>query len=105
MRANRHEHADEYVIATGTAHSVREFAVLALEAARVTEPESRLTIDPELLRHGDAPALIGDASKARSVLGWVPTMELREIVSAMVAEDFSLVAPGAHDPHQPSSEG
>jgi GDPmannose 4,6-dehydratase len=92
LRANRHAVADEYVVATGTAHSVRDFALLALEAAGIPDPESRIEVDPELLRGGDAPALVGNPAKARTVLGWEPTLALPDIVREMVAADVAALA-------------
>ncbi len=89
LRANRHATADEYVIATGVAHSVREFAMLALEAAGVADPDTRIEIDPELLRGGDAPELVGNPAKAKAVLGWEPTLALPDIVRAMVEADIA----------------
>jgi GDPmannose 4,6-dehydratase len=92
LRANRHAVADEYVVATGTSHSVREFAILALEAAGVADPESRIVVDPALLRGGDAPELVGNAAKAKAMLGWAPTLALPEIVREMVAADVAALA-------------
>lgn len=90
--ANRHEVADEYVIATGEAHSVRDFALAALAAAKVADPESRITTDPAFLRGADAPTLLGDATKARTRLGWESSKDFTQIVSAMVEADISQVA-------------
>lgn len=91
LRANRHSVADEYVIATGAAHSVRDFALFALEAAGVDDPASRISIDPALLRGGDAPEVVGNPAKAMLVLGWQPTLALPDIVRAMVESDLALV--------------
>jgi GDPmannose 4,6-dehydratase len=89
IRANRHDGADEYVIATGVAHSVLDFSLLALRAAGVEQPEERICVDPSLLRGGDSPELVGNATKARTTLGWAPTLGLPEIVEAMVAADVA----------------
>lgn len=89
MRAARHHVADEFVVATGTSHSVRDFALAALHAAGVGRGEDRLKTDPQFVRSADAPVLTGDSSKARAHLGWAPTKTFDEIVAAMVAHDMS----------------
>lgn len=88
IRAVRHDAADEFVVATGTAHSVRDFALAALSAARVDGGESLITSDPRFERAADAPVLIGDASKAKVELGWETTKTFEEIVAAMVRADL-----------------
>lgn len=93
MRAARHHVADEFVVATGTSHSVRDFALAALSAAKVDGGEQLITSDPRFVRAADAPVLIGDASKARAELGWETTKSFEEIVAAMVHADLSGAAP------------
>src|SRR5208283_453263 len=63
--------ADDYVVATGETHSVREFAALAFSHAGLDWRE-HVEIDPVLYRAAEVELLLGDASKARSVLGWKP---------------------------------
>lgn len=92
LRANRHGAADEYVIATGRARSVRDFALAALAAAGVDGGEERLATDPAFVRGADAAVLLGDASKARAVLGWEPTVSFEQMVAAMVEADLAEVA-------------
>jgi GDPmannose 4,6-dehydratase len=86
--AARHDTAEEFVVATGTAHSVRDFALAALDAAGVDGGEDRIKTDPQFVRAADAPLLIGDAGKAREVLGWAPTKSFDQIVAAMVQHDL-----------------
>src|SRR5574341_1018937 len=77
---------DDYVIATGESHSVREcldvaFGVLDLDWKRYVE------IDPRYFRPTEVDHLRGDASKARSKLGWKPTVSFRSLIEMMVLAD------------------
>ena len=88
VRAARADRADDYVIATGEAHSVRDFALAAFERVGIPDGESRIRVDPALVRPGDPPVLVGDASRARAVLGWKPTVTFAELVGRMVEADL-----------------
>ncbi len=88
VRATRHHTADEFVVATGIAHSVREFALAALSAAGVEGGASLIKTDPQFARASDAPVLLGDSSKARTQLGWETTKSFEEIVTEMVRADL-----------------
>jgi GDPmannose 4,6-dehydratase len=84
---------DDYVIATGEAHSVRELVDVAF--ARVgLDPESHVRIDPRFLRPAEVEHLVGDASKARDKLGWEPRTSFEEMVQLMVDSDLELLASG-----------
>jgi GDPmannose 4,6-dehydratase len=84
---------DDFIIATGVAHSVREFVAAAFTAAGITDWERFVRVDPAFLRPEDAPLQLGDASHARERLGWSATMDFAGIVGAMVRAD--LEEPGA----------
>ncbi len=84
-------HPGDYVIATGVAHSVAEFVAMAFAAVGITDWRSHVEQDPAFMRPADAAIQTGDASRAREVLGWSPTMDLESIVSAMVAHDVALL--------------
>src|SRR5579862_3193553 len=73
---------DDYVIASGVAHSVRRCLEIAFEHAGVPV-DGHLVIDPALERPAEVDHLIGDASKARRVLGWRPTVGFEELVRMM----------------------
>lgn len=78
---------DDYVVATGKAHTVENFARIAFE--HVGLPWKKyVRIDPELVRPTELHILCGDASKARRVLGWKPVMTFKELVHLMVDEDL-----------------
>jgi GDPmannose 4,6-dehydratase len=80
---------DDYVIATGETHSVREFAQLAFQCAGL-DWEAHVKVDPDLYRPAEVYQLVGDASKARQKLGWQPTVKLRDLVAMMVEHDLQL---------------
>jgi GDPmannose 4,6-dehydratase len=80
--------ADDYIIATGQTHSVRDFLSLAFAVAGVDEWESHVTVDPRFLRPTEGEQLVGDASKARDALGWTPTLSFEELVTMMVEHDL-----------------
>ncbi|HUY32144.1 MAG TPA: GDP-mannose 4,6-dehydratase [Pirellulales bacterium] len=81
---------DDYVVATGVKHSVRELVDLAF--ARVgLDPEQCVHTDPALLRPAEVNHLRGDAGKARAQLGWRPKVDFRELVEMMVDADLERV--------------
>jgi GDPmannose 4,6-dehydratase len=77
---------DDYVIATGETHSVREFLELAFAHAGL-DWGSHVEIDPRYFRPSEVDALLGDASKARERLGWAPKVSFEELVRIMVDAD------------------
>jgi GDPmannose 4,6-dehydratase len=82
----------DYVIATGEAHPVREFAELAF--ARVNLDWRRFVReDPRLRRPAEVDELIGDARKARRVLQWEPAVPFEGLVNMMVDADVAVIAP------------
>jgi GDPmannose 4,6-dehydratase len=84
---------DDYVIATGEAHSVRELVDLAFSHAGL-DPEPHIRIDPRFLRPAEVEHLVGDASKAREKLGWQPSTSFEQMVQLMVDSDLELLARG-----------
>jgi GDPmannose 4,6-dehydratase len=92
VRAAQHPEPDDFVIATGVSHSVRDFVAAAFARAGVDDWHDRVRVSEMLLRSGDAPLQLGDASKARQLLDWSPTVEFDEIVSAMVDNDLALLS-------------
>jgi GDPmannose 4,6-dehydratase len=83
------EQADDYVIATGEAHSVREFLDAAFGYLDLDWKE-HVEIDPRYYRPAEVDVLVGDASKARKALGWEPEVNFKELVRLMVHHDFEL---------------
>ena len=89
VRAARADEPDDYVIATGVGHTVREFVATAFRHAGITDWEALVTTDPAFDRPADATDLTGDASRARDRLGWSPTLDFDGVVAAMVAADLA----------------
>lgn len=81
---------DDFVIATGESHTVREFCVLAFERAGL-DWERHVEVDPGYYRPAEVDSLRGDASKARRVLGWEPRTDFESLVRIMVDADIKLL--------------
>ena len=84
---------DDYVIATGEAHSVRELVRIAFEHAGL-DPDKHVRIDPRFLRPAEVEHLVGDYSKAREKLGWQPSTSFERMVKLMVDADLELLGRG-----------
>ena len=85
------EQADDYVIATGVTHSVRELVELAFSHVDL-DWRSYVRVDPALLRPAEVDLLIGDPGKAKRVLGWEPSVTFERLVAAMVDADLERLA-------------
>jgi GDPmannose 4,6-dehydratase len=85
------DQGDDYVVATGETHSVREFLEVAFACADLDWNEY-VKIDSRYYRPAEVDLLIGDASKAKRVLGWQPKTTFRELVRIMVQADGDLLA-------------
>jgi len=83
------EEPDDYVIATGEAHSVRDFVMEAFKIVGIDDWEKYVRIDPRLFRRLDVPCLRGNYKKAHRKLGWRPRTRFHELVKIMVNEDLS----------------
>jgi GDPmannose 4,6-dehydratase len=79
--------ADDYVIATGESHSVRELVDVSFQHAGL-DPAKYVKLDPRFLRPAEVDHLIGDAAKARQVLGWKPEVDFRQLITMMVDADL-----------------
>jgi GDPmannose 4,6-dehydratase len=82
---------DDFVIATGKTHSVRDFVEAALISAELKgNVEDYVDYDINMKRPSEVDLLIGDASKAKSILGWEPTTTLHQLVDIMVQNDMKI---------------
>ncbi len=90
--------AEDFVIATGTAHSVRECLEVAFDHAGLSIDE-HVELDPTLIRPAEVEHLIGDASKAKAILGWEPDVSFEELIRMMVEADHALLR------YDPASRG
>lgn len=103
------ERADDFVVATGVAHSVREFCELIFatvglpliwrgqgqdEQGLTVDGRVLVTLDPALLRPAEVERLVGDASKAKAAWGWMPTVTLQQLATMMAHSDLQAVRAG-----------
>jgi GDPmannose 4,6-dehydratase len=80
--------AGDYVVATGETHSIRDLLDAAFAVVGIDDWERHVEQDPRFFRPAEVDALIGDASRARDVLGWKPTVDFRGLVEMMVEADL-----------------
>ncbi len=85
--------AEDYVIATGKANSVRECCEVAFDEAGLGGFERYVTIDPAFVRPAEVDHLIGDPGKAGRDLGWKPQTSFEELIRLMTRADLELLAP------------
>ena len=85
------EEAEDYVIATGETHSVKEFVEIAFDRAKL-DWKKHVVIDPKFVRPAEVDLLIGDASKAKQRLGWQPRTSFTDLVQLMVDSDLELLS-------------
>lgn len=109
------DNPDDFVIATGTTYSVRQFVTKAFAVAGVDIVWSgsglnekgfdaktgklRICVNPMHFRPSEVHTLMGDAAKARTILGWQPTMSFDELVEIMVKSDLALINENRGDSH------
>jgi GDPmannose 4,6-dehydratase len=83
---------DDFVIATGETHTIRELLELAFNSAGIEDWKDLVKTDPRFERPAEVDILTGDATKARKVLGWEPKVGFAELVDMMVREDLKAEA-------------
>jgi GDPmannose 4,6-dehydratase len=84
---------EDYVIATGEVHSVRELVEVAFDHVGLS-PDQYVRIDERFLRPAEVEHLVGDATKARERLGWIPKTSFEEMIRRMVDSDLELLERG-----------
>jgi GDPmannose 4,6-dehydratase len=85
------DRADDYVIATGISHSVRDLVQVAFAHVGL-DWQKHVKLDPKLIRPAEVEHLVGDATKARTQLGWQPTVDFAGLIRMMVDADLERVA-------------
>ncbi len=90
---------DDYVVATGEAHSVEEFLIRSFAEVGIDDWQSYVKHDQRFMRPSEVDLLIGDASKAKAKLGWVPEVDFNGLVKLMVAHDLQWEAAKAGIKH------
>ena len=88
LGVNRSDHV--HVVATGETHAVSEFVALAFAAADIDNWEAYVRIDPRFFRPAEVDLLVGDATKARTQLGWEPKVSFSDLVTMMVKHDLNI---------------
>ena len=86
----QHDTPDDYVIATGETHSVREFLNCVFEYADLN-PDKYVEIDSRLFRPQEVPFLLGDSTKAKTVLDWEPKVKFQNLCKIMYEADLDLI--------------
>jgi GDPmannose 4,6-dehydratase len=86
------DEAEDFVIATGETHTVRECVQVAFDEAGFSDWEQYVEIDPQFLRPAEVDLLIGDPRKAKERLGWVPETTFEELIRLMTRADLELLA-------------
>ena len=81
---------DDYVVATGETHSIEEFLTLAFSEVGLDDWHNYVRQDPRFFRPAEVDLLIGDPSKARDKLGWVPEVDFDTLVKMMVKNDLEI---------------
>jgi len=81
---------DDYVIATGATHSVKEFLELAFARAGLNWKD-HVVVDPKFLRPAEVDLLLGDPTKAREKLGWIPEVDFEGLINMMVDADLERI--------------
>lgn len=83
------DQADDYVVATGETHSIRELLDVAFSHVGIDDWEGKVHQDPRFFRPAEVDLLIGDPTKAREQLGWVPKVGFEQLVRMMVDNDLA----------------
>ena len=81
---------DDYVLATGEAHSIEELVSCAFSKVGIDDWRPYVRQDPKFFRPAEVDLLIGDASKAKSKLSWTPTVDFEGLISMMVESDLRI---------------
>ena len=92
----QHDTPEDFVIATGETHSIREFLDLAFAEVGIDDWAPYVRQDPKFLRPAEVDLLIGDASKAKEKLSWEPEVSFPQLVKMMVEHDLEVEAAKAH---------
>ena len=87
-RMLQHEHGDDYVLSTNETHSIQELLDVAFREVGIDDWKPYVYQAPEFMRPAEVDLLIGDSTKARTVLGWEPKVGFEELIQMMVRSDL-----------------
>ncbi|KKT19639.1 MAG: GDP-mannose 4,6-dehydratase [Candidatus Peregrinibacteria bacterium GW2011_GWA2_43_8] len=85
------EKPQDYVVATGETHSIKEFAKEAFKTVGIDDWEKYVLQDERYMRPAEVDLLIGDCTKAKKELGWKPEVDFKNLVKMMVESDIQLL--------------
>ena len=91
-RMLQHEWPDDYVVATGETHSIRDFLDVAFDAIGISDWAPYIKQDPRYMRPAEVHVLLGNASKAKSQLDWRPKTSFPDLVKKMVDNDLAILS-------------
>jgi GDPmannose 4,6-dehydratase len=94
----QHHEPDDFVVATGQTHSIREFLDYCFQALDL-DWQKYVEIDPRYFRPSEVDLLLGDYSKAKQVLGWEPKVDCKQLAEIMIAADMELAQKEAKMAH------
>ena len=86
-----HSSPDDFILATGKSHTLKEFVSTAFACVGIMEWETFLRLDSALSRPADVISVVGDATRAHQILGWAPITTFEEMIKAMVDFDLELL--------------
>ena len=89
-----HDSPDDFILATGVSRTLRDFIACAFLAVGIENWEKFVSIDESLIRPAEVVSVVGDATKARSILGWAPSTEFESMINQMVAHDLAVIDSG-----------
>lgn len=85
----QHDVPDDYIVATGKDHSLYDFLAAAFASAGIADWQDKVKQDPQFMRPAEVDLVVGDATKARTVLNWQPKVSFEELVDMMVQSDLA----------------
>jgi GDPmannose 4,6-dehydratase len=88
----QHDQPDDYVVATGVEHSIRDFLDVAFECIDIEDWERFVIQDERYMRPAEVAVLCGDSTKAREVLGWEPETSFEQMIINMITKDIELLS-------------
>ena len=89
-----HDSPDDFILATGVSRTLKDFIACAFSAVGIENWEEFVSIDESLIRPADVISVVGDATKARSILGWAPSTDFESMINQMVAHDLAVIDSG-----------
>ena len=89
-----HEAPEDFILATGTSHTLKEFVATAFQSVGIENWEKYLIIDSSLVRPADVISVVGDSRKAQQILGWSPVKTFESMIQKMVDFDLEIIDNG-----------